>query len=151
MAAWLGRVSLGDAWYNMYSRLLRTKPVGSMAHSSDDLTELAEGSAVGLAKVLTTVDLVSLGVGSCVGTGMYVVAGLVANAMAGPGVILSFIIAAVASILSGKQKSLSILTNQAKDLEQSGHMCVFCVKVCATQSSVCGSPKRPVRRTPTVM
>uniref|UniRef100_A0A4W6FV11 Solute carrier family 7 member 14b n=1 Tax=Lates calcarifer TaxID=8187 RepID=A0A4W6FV11_LATCA len=101
MAAWLGRVSLGDAWYNMYSRLLRTKPVGSMAHGSDDLTELGEGSAVGLAKVLTTVDLVSLGVGSCVGTGMYVVAGLVAKAMAGPGVILSFIIAAVASILSG--------------------------------------------------
>uniref|UniRef100_A0A3Q3B318 Solute carrier family 7 member 14b n=1 Tax=Kryptolebias marmoratus TaxID=37003 RepID=A0A3Q3B318_KRYMA len=84
----------------MYSRLLRTKPVGAMAHGSDDLTELAEGSAVGLAKVLTTADLVSLGVGSCVGTGMYVVAGLVAKAMAGPGVILSFIIAAVASILS---------------------------------------------------
>ncbi|XP_035509601.1 probable cationic amino acid transporter [Morone saxatilis] len=101
MAAWLGRLSLGDAWYNMYSRLLRTKPVGSMAHSSDDLTELAEGSPVGLTKVLTTVDLVSLGVGSCVGTGMYVVAGLVAKAMAGPGVILSFIIAAMASILSG--------------------------------------------------
>ncbi|KAM4534431.1 putative cationic amino acid transporter [Odontesthes bonariensis] len=101
MAAWLGRVSLGDAWYNMYSRLLRTKPMGSMAHGSDDLIEAAEGSAVGLAKVLTTVDLVSLGVGSCVGTGMYVVSGLVAKAMAGPGVILSFIIAAVASILSG--------------------------------------------------
>ncbi|XP_045900174.1 probable cationic amino acid transporter [Micropterus dolomieu] len=101
MAAWLGRLSLGDAWYNMYSRLLRTKPVGSMAQSSDDLTELGEGSAVGLAKVLTTVDLVSLGVGSCVGTGMYVVSGLVAKAMAGPGVILSFIIAAMASILSG--------------------------------------------------
>ncbi|XP_026161465.1 probable cationic amino acid transporter [Mastacembelus armatus] len=101
MAAWLRRVSLGDAWYNMYSRLLRTKPVGSMGQSSDDLTELVEGSAVGLAKVLTTMDLVSLGVGSCVGTGMYVVAGLVAKAMAGPGVILSFIIAAVASVLSG--------------------------------------------------
>uniref|UniRef100_H2LCM6 Solute carrier family 7 member 14b n=1 Tax=Oryzias latipes TaxID=8090 RepID=H2LCM6_ORYLA len=101
MASWLSRLSMGDAWYNMYSRLLRTKPVGSMGQGSDDITELAEGSAVGLAKVLTTVDLVSLGVGSCVGTGMYVVAGLVAKAMAGPGVILSFIIAAVASILSG--------------------------------------------------
>ncbi|XP_019967922.2 probable cationic amino acid transporter [Paralichthys olivaceus] len=101
MAAWLSRVSLGDAWYNMCTRLLRTKPVGSMAHGPDDLTELGDGSRAGLAKVLTTVDLVSLGVGSCVGTGMYVVAGLVAKAMAGPGVILSFIIAAVASILSG--------------------------------------------------
>ncbi|KAF7214224.1 probable cationic amino acid transporter [Nothobranchius furzeri] len=101
MGAWLARVSVSDAWFNMYSRLLRTKLVDSMAHGSDDLTELAEGSAVGLAKVLTTLDLVSLGVGSCVGTGMYVVTGLVAKTMAGPGVILSFIIAAVASILSG--------------------------------------------------
>ncbi|XP_061876754.1 probable cationic amino acid transporter isoform X1 [Entelurus aequoreus] len=101
MAAWLSRVSWADAWCDMYSRLLRTKPVGAMALGRDDLTELADGSGVGLAKVLTTMDLVSLGVGSCVGTGMYVVAGLVAKAMAGPGVILSFIIAAVASILSG--------------------------------------------------
>ena len=54
-------------------------------------------------QVLTTVDLISLGVGSCVGTGMYVVSGLVAKEMAGPGVIVSFIIAAVASILSGKR------------------------------------------------
>uniref|UniRef100_A0A674MM72 Solute carrier family 7 member 14b n=1 Tax=Takifugu rubripes TaxID=31033 RepID=A0A674MM72_TAKRU len=68
---------------------------------SPRLLSSAGGSAVGLAKVLTTADLVSLGVGSCVGTGMYVVAGLVAKATAGPGVILSFIIAAAASILSG--------------------------------------------------
>ncbi len=47
-------------------------------------------------------DLTSLGVGSCVGTGMYLVSGMVARTVAGPGVILSFIIAAVASIFSGK-------------------------------------------------
>ncbi|XP_046879876.1 probable cationic amino acid transporter [Hypomesus transpacificus] len=100
MAGWLGRVSWGDAWYGLYSRVLRTKPIGVMGQGSD-ITELTEGAGAGLAKVLTTVDLVSLGVGSCVGTGMYVVAGLVAKAMAGPGVILSFCIAAFASILSG--------------------------------------------------
>lgn len=46
-------------------------------------------------------DLTSLGVGSCVGTGMYLVAGMVAKNVAGPGVVISFVIAAVASIFSG--------------------------------------------------
>ncbi|XP_051543279.1 probable cationic amino acid transporter [Myxocyprinus asiaticus] len=89
------RIEWESYWYGLHSRILRTKPVDSMQEGSDDL------HGTKLARVLTTVDLVSLGVGSCVGTGMYVVAGLVAKEMAGPGVILSFIIAAVASILSG--------------------------------------------------
>ncbi|XP_031440170.1 probable cationic amino acid transporter [Clupea harengus] len=89
------RVEWEASWYGLHSRMLRTKPVGSMQEGAADL------HGTRLARVLTTVDLVSLGVGSCVGTGMYVVAGLVAKEMAGPGVILSFIIAAVASILSG--------------------------------------------------
>lgn len=55
-----------------------------------------------LQKCLTTLDLTSLGVGSCCGTGMYLVAGMVAKSIAGPGVILSFLIAAIASIFSGK-------------------------------------------------
>lgn len=55
-----------------------------------------------LQKCLTTLDLTSLGVGSCCGTGMYLVAGMVARQIAGPGVVFSFIIAAVASIFSGE-------------------------------------------------
>ena len=57
-----------------------------------------------LKKLLTTRDLVSLGVGSCNGTGMYVVAGLIAKRLAGPGVVISFIIAGVASLLSGTDR-----------------------------------------------
>ncbi|XP_005992795.1 solute carrier family 7 member 14 [Latimeria chalumnae] len=91
------RVQWGATWNVFYSRILRTKPVESMLDGTGSMSP--QGSK--LARVLTTVDLVSLGVGSCVGTGMYVVSGLVAKEMAGPGVIVSFIIAAVASILSG--------------------------------------------------
>ncbi|KAK1168624.1 putative cationic amino acid transporter [Acipenser oxyrinchus oxyrinchus] len=91
------RVQWGATWYAFHSRILRTKPVESMLDGEGNGTP----HSTKLARVLTTVDLVSLGVGSCVGTGMYVVSGLVAKEMAGPGVIVSFIIAAVASILSG--------------------------------------------------
>ncbi|XP_010208164.2 solute carrier family 7 member 14 [Colius striatus] len=91
------RVPWGAAGQALRTRVLRTKPVESMLEG----TGPAGAQGARLAKVLTTLDLISLGVGSCVGTGMYVVSGLVAKEMAGPGVIVSFIIAAVASILSG--------------------------------------------------
>ncbi|XP_029472329.1 probable cationic amino acid transporter [Rhinatrema bivittatum] len=91
------RIQWGATWHAFHSRILRTKPVESMLEG----TGMTSSHGTKLARVLTTVDLVSLGVGSCVGTGMYVVSGLVAKEMAGPGVIVSFIIAAVASILSG--------------------------------------------------
>ncbi|KAM6064198.1 solute carrier family 7 member 14 [Theristicus caerulescens] len=91
------RVPWGAAGHALRARVLRTKPVESMLEGTG--TTASQGAR--LAKVLTTLDLISLGVGSCVGTGMYVVSGLVAKEMAGPGVIVSFIIAAVASILSG--------------------------------------------------
>ena len=61
----------------------------------------SEKSATNLSRCLTTWDLVSLSIGATLGAGIYVVTGQVAGSIAGPAVILSFTIAAIASVLSG--------------------------------------------------
>ncbi|EDV99732.1 probable cationic amino acid transporter [Drosophila grimshawi] len=76
-------------------KLIRTKDVKQLQDGN------AQPTKPKLTKCLNTLDLTSLGIGSCCGTGMYLVAGLVAQKMAGPGVVISFIIAAIASIFSG--------------------------------------------------
>ncbi|VVC32911.1 Cationic amino acid transporter, C-terminal,Amino acid/polyamine transporter I [Cinara cedri] len=52
-------------------------------------------------RVLTVFDLTSLGVGATLGSGVYILAGTVAKSIAGPAVVLSFVVAAIVSSFSG--------------------------------------------------
>lgn len=72
-----------------YSMLTRAKSITNQA------TETA------LNRCLHVFDLTFLGVGATVGAGLYVVTGQVAKDQAGPGIVLSFLIAAAASMLAG--------------------------------------------------
>jgi APA family basic amino acid/polyamine antiporter len=68
--------------------------------SIDELREQASQEH-GLKRSLTSVDLVLLGIGAIIGTGIFVLTGRAAAVNAGPAVALSFVVAGVASTFAG--------------------------------------------------
>mgnify|MGYP006193625249 CR=1 FL=1 len=86
----------------MYKNLFATKPVEAAGHV--DAGEPVEGGLQGevtLKRVLTARHLVLLGVGAIIGAGIFVMTGTAAANYAGPAVILSFVMAAVACGFAG--------------------------------------------------
>ena len=56
----------------------------------------------GLKKTLSARSLVALGIGAIIGAGLFSITGVAAANMAGPGIMISFIIAAVGCAFSGR-------------------------------------------------
>src|SRR4051812_4948169 len=73
--------------------ILATKPVDQIRAEAD--------SGHGLKRVLGPVNLVSLGIGAIIGTGIFVLTGQAAAAHAGPAIVLSMVLAGFASALAG--------------------------------------------------
>ncbi|HTY91013.1 MAG TPA: amino acid permease [Methanocella sp.] len=72
------------------AELFRTKSV-------DQLKEMADKK--GLKKTLNTLDIMLMGIGAIIGAGIFVLTGVAAANYAGPGIVLSFIISAIACVL----------------------------------------------------
>jgi basic amino acid/polyamine antiporter, APA family len=73
--------------------LFRTKPIEALVTAAKQQD--------GLRRVLGPANLVSLGIGAIIGTGIFVLTGQAAAMHAGPGIVLSMILAAVVSALAG--------------------------------------------------
>uniref|UniRef100_A0A0P4VP91 Amino acid permease/ SLC12A domain-containing protein n=1 Tax=Scylla olivacea TaxID=85551 RepID=A0A0P4VP91_SCYOL len=79
---------LTEAWGGTWHRMWRTKKVASGVMETP------------LSRCLSTLDITLLGIGHMVGAGIYVLTGTVAKDTAGPGIVLSFLLAGLASFLS---------------------------------------------------
>ena len=76
------------------SNLFKTKPVQQI------LTDISDAEH-GYKRTLSATSLTTLGIGSIVGAGIFVLTGQAAAQYAGPAIVLSFIISGVACVLAG--------------------------------------------------
>src|SRR4029079_16273894 len=73
--------------------LFRTKPISAIVSTAD--------SGHGLKRVLGPMNLIALGIGAIIGTGIFVLTGQAAAANAGPAIVLSMVAAGIVSALAG--------------------------------------------------
>jgi len=79
----------------MANPLLATKPLSVI------LEESAETHAHSLKRALGPTNLISLGIGAIIGTGIFVLTGHAAASYAGPAIVLSFVLAAFGCVFAG--------------------------------------------------
>lgn len=79
----------------MASQLLAKKPLNAI------LAEASETGEHSLKRSLGPINLVTLGIGAIIGTGIFVLTGPVAATAAGPAIVLSFIVAGIGCVFAG--------------------------------------------------
>ena len=79
----------------MYELLSRRKPLAAILAQSE-----ASADGKGLKRAMGVWGLMALGIGAIVGTGIFVLTGKAAATSAGPGIVVSFIIAGIVSTLA---------------------------------------------------
>jgi basic amino acid/polyamine antiporter, APA family len=78
----------------MAKGILRTKSI-------QDLMDEANNKQHGLKKTLSAMNLTTLGIGAIIGAGIFVLTGQAAAQYAGPAIVLSFVVSAIACVLAG--------------------------------------------------
>ncbi|MBA3913741.1 MAG: amino acid permease, partial [Acidobacteriales bacterium] len=82
----------------MSLRLFATKDMDTLMHEAE-----GEGSesGSGLRRALGPLNLVTLGIGAIIGAGIFVITGQAAAQFAGPGILISFVLAGIACAFAG--------------------------------------------------
>jgi basic amino acid/polyamine antiporter, APA family len=77
------------------ANLLATKPLKTILEEAHDTGEHS------LRRALGPTNLITLGIGAIIGTGIFVITGTTAAQFAGPAIVISFVIAAVSCVFAG--------------------------------------------------